>query len=69
MKRIALVAIRGYQGAISPMLPKACRFEPSCSQYSYEAVEKHGLLRGGWLTLRRLLRCHPFQTPRYDPVP
>ena len=69
MKSLALVAIRGYQRAISPVLPLACRFEPSCSQYSYEAVEKHGVIRGGWLTVRRLARCNPLQKLGYDPVP
>ena len=69
MRKLALAAIRGYQSTISPSLPQSCRFEPSCSQYSYEAIERHGTLRGGWLTLRRLLRCHPFQKPSYDPVP
>ena len=69
MKSIGLLALRGYQRAISPLLGTACRFEPTCSQYSYEAVEKHGLLRGVWLSLRRLIRCHPLQKPGYDPVP
>lgn len=69
MRSVALLAIRGYQRAISPALPKSCRFEPTCSQYSYEAVQKHGLFRGAWLTLRRLARCHPFHEPGYDPVP
>ncbi|MCH7699496.1 MAG: membrane protein insertion efficiency factor YidD [Chloroflexi bacterium] len=69
MKSLALVAIRGYQRVISPVLPLACRFEPTCSHYSYEAVEKHGLIRGGWLALRRLGRCNPLQKPGYDPVP
>ena len=69
MKWLALATIRVYQRAISPYLPRACRFEPSCSQYSYEAVQKHGFLRGAWLAVRRLVRCHPLQTPGYDPVP
>lgn len=69
MKSLALRAIRAYQRAISPVLPQACRFEPTCSHYSYEAVEKHGVLRGSWLTLRRLARCHPLHKPGYDPVP
>lgn len=69
MKRLALFAIRGYQRLISPILPSACRFDPTCSHYSYEAVEKHGVLRGGWLAIRRLARCHPLHAPGYDPVP
>ncbi len=69
MRALALSTIRGYQRLISPILPKACRFEPTCSHYSYEAVEKHGLLRGAWLTVRRLARCHPFHAPGYDPAP
>jgi putative membrane protein insertion efficiency factor len=69
MKRLALFAIRGYQRLLSPILPSACRFDPTCSHYSYEAVEKHGVLRGGWLAIRRLARCHPLHAPGYDPVP
>lgn len=69
MKRLALMAIRFYQGAASPTLPPACRFQPSCSHYGYEAIELYGLLKGGWLTLRRLVRCHPFHAGGYDPVP
>jgi hypothetical protein len=69
MKRLALLAIRNYQRAVSPGLPPSCRFEPSCSHYGYEAIEKHGLAKGGWLMLRRLARCHPFHARGYDPVP
>jgi hypothetical protein len=69
MRRLVLGIIRGYQRAVSPTLPAACRFEPSCSHYSYAAIEKHGLAKGGWLALRRLARCHPFHAPGYDPVP
>ncbi len=69
MRRLALLGIRFYQRAVSPGVAPACRFEPSCSRYGYEAIEKHGLVRGGWLTLRRLARCHPFHTTGYDPVP
>ncbi|MBR1644209.1 MAG: membrane protein insertion efficiency factor YidD [Bacteroidales bacterium] len=61
--------IRFYQVAISPLLPAACRYTPTCSQYAIEAIVKHGPLRGGWLALRRILRCHPFGGSGYDPVP
>lgn len=65
----AALLIRGYQRVISPALPPSCRFTPSCSQYTLEAVERHGVVRGGWMGLRRLLRCHPFHPGGYDPVP
>jgi len=58
-----------YRCCISPMLPPSCRFTPTCSQYALEALKKHGPLRGSWLTLRRLLRCHPWGGSGYDPVP
>jgi uncharacterized protein len=60
--------LRAYKFAISPMLPAACRYVPTCSEYAMEAVERFGVLRGGWLALRRLLRCHPFGSSGYDPV-
>lgn len=66
---IGIVPIRLYQWCISPLLPAACRYEPTCSHYAVEAIERHGLARGGWLTLRRLLRCHPWGGAGYDPVP
>ena len=69
MKRLALALIRFYQRSVSPLRPAACRFEPTCSRYGHEAIERHGVLRGGWLTLRRLGRCHPFRRGGYDPVP
>jgi putative membrane protein insertion efficiency factor len=69
VKTLALGAIRLYQTAVGPNMAPACRFEPSCSRYGYEAIERHGLLRGGWLTLRRLFRCRPFHPGGYDPVP
>ena len=69
MKRAAIAILRCYQWGISPWLPRACRFYPSCSQYAVEAVEQFGLARGGWLALRRLSRCHPFHAGGYDPVP
>jgi uncharacterized protein len=65
----ALGLIRIYQNAVGPALPPACRFEPTCSRYAYAAIAKHGLLRGGWLALRRLARCQPFGGSGYDPVP
>ena len=67
--RAALLLIRLYQLTISPMLGPACRFEPSCSHFAAEAVTRHGLLRGGWLALRRIGRCHPLGGHGFDPVP
>ena len=61
--------LRGYKRFISPLLPPACRFYPSCSEYAMQAVEAHGVLRGAGLALRRLARCHPFSKGGYDPVP
>jgi hypothetical protein len=69
MKRLALGAIRDYQRWLSPLLPSACRFQPTCSQYAYEAVERYGLRRGLWLSARRLGRCTPLHRGGYDPVP
>ncbi|MDE6191618.1 MAG: membrane protein insertion efficiency factor YidD [Muribaculum sp.] len=66
---ILILPIRFYQLAISPMLPPSCRFVPTCSQYAIEALRKHGPLKGSWLTLRRILRCHPWGGSGYDPVP
>ena len=70
MKRILLALIRFYQKYISPCTPPSCRFTPTCSAYAYEAINKYGARKGGWLALRRLLRCHPFyKGDFYDPVP
>ena len=66
---LALGLIRLYQRAISPFLPPACRFVPTCSAYGYEAIARHGVWLGSWLALRRLARCHPFCAGGYDPVP
>lgn len=63
------IAIRGYQLTLAPFMPPVCRFEPTCSHYTLEALERHGLLRGGWLGLSRILRCNPFGRGGYDPVP
>ena len=68
-RRLLMWIIRGYQLAISPMLGPRCRFYPSCSCYAHTAIERYGVLRGGWLGFRRLLRCHPFREGGYDPVP
>ncbi len=69
MKQAALILIRAYQLVISPALPPACRFYPSCSEYAREAVEKWGILRGIGMTARRLVRCHPWGGNGIDPVP
>ena len=64
-----LAVVRFYRRALSPLLPAACRFEPTCSRYALDAIEMHGALKGGWLTLRRVLRCQPFSRGGFDPVP
>ena len=66
---IGILPVRAYQWFISPLLPPSCRYEPTCSAYAIEAFQHHGLLRGSWLTARRLLRCHPWGGSGYDPVP
>ena len=67
--RFFIVPVVGYRRFISPLLPPACRFYPSCSAYALEAVQLHGALRGSWLAVRRLSRCHPFHAGGLDPVP
>jgi putative membrane protein insertion efficiency factor len=69
MKWVALKLIRFYQRFLSPALPPSCRFQPTCSHYTYEAIQIHGVIRGTWLGLRRISRCHPFNPGGYDPVP
>lgn len=69
MKYVLLVLVRFYQIAISPMLMANCRFTPSCSHYAHEAIVRHGACAGGWLALKRLVRCHPWGGSGYDPVP
>ncbi|MEO0470098.1 MAG: membrane protein insertion efficiency factor YidD [Bacteroidota bacterium] len=61
--------IRFYQGAISPLTPPSCRYTPTCSQYAAEAIQKHGPMRGGWLAIKRISRCHPWGGFGHDPVP
>jgi len=70
--RLALALIRGYQATLSPLLSAlggGCRYFPSCSQYTYQAIEKYGWVRGSWMGVRRIARCHPFAQGGYDPVP
>lgn len=69
MRAAALFLLRGYKRLISPLLPPMCRFEPTCSVYMMQAIEKHGVLRGVWFGVRRLSHCHPFNPGGWDPVP
>ena len=69
MKYPLLLLLRGYKSFVSPLLGQRCRFHPSCSTYTMEAIERFGVLRGGWLGVRRIGRCHPFHPGGYDPVP
>ncbi len=69
IRSIFLGLIRSYQILISPLFPRACRFSPSCSHYAYEAIRVHGIPKGLYLGLRRILRCHPFNPGGYDPIP
>ena len=67
--RIALLGLKAYKRFISPWLPPACRFYPTCSEYAAEAIGRYGFLRGAWMGLKRLMRCHPFNPGGHDPVP
>ena len=69
MKNPLVLGLEGYRFAIAPLLGANCRFYPSCSEYAIEAIERHGSLRGGWLSARRLAKCHPFHPGGFDPVP
>ncbi|MGG0667383.1 membrane protein insertion efficiency factor YidD [Sporosarcina koreensis] len=69
MKTILIGIIKTYQKIISPLTPPSCRFYPTCSHYGVEALQKHGAFKGSWLTVRRILKCHPFHEGGFDPVP
>jgi uncharacterized protein len=69
VRKIALILIRFYQMSLSPLWGSNCRFYPTCSQYTYQAIEVHGVLRGSWLGAKRILRCNPFNPGGFDPVP
>lgn len=69
IRTIYLLPIRFYQLSISPLLPPSCRFTPTCSQYAIEAITRHGIIKGTYLAIRRILRCHPWGGSGYDPVP
>jgi putative membrane protein insertion efficiency factor len=67
-QKVALAVIRLYQQAVSPYFPPCCRYQPTCSAYAFEALEKYGFVRGSFLAIKRILRCHPFSRGGYDPV-
>jgi len=69
MRAIILGLIRLYQSTISRALPPTCRFFPSCSEYAYQAIERYGVIKGGWIAIKRIARCHPLHPGGYDPVP
>jgi hypothetical protein len=69
MRRVLILFVRAYQKGISPLLPPSCRYYPSCSAYAIEALEKYGALKGSWLAVCRICRCHPFRPGGFDPVP
>ena len=67
--KILLLLIKAYRSFISPLFPPTCRFQPTCSQYALEAISTYGTFKGGWLAIKRILRCHPFHPGGYDPIP
>ncbi len=69
MRRLGMAFIRFYQRRISPGMPPSCRFQPTCSQYTYEAIARYGFFEGGWLGFKRIVRCNPLNPGGYDPVP
>jgi putative membrane protein insertion efficiency factor len=69
LKKIAILFVKFYQAVIRPLLPNACRYTPSCSQYAIEAITKYGAFKGSWLGFKRISRCHPWGGEGYDPVP
>jgi len=69
LRKLLVAPILAYQRFISPLLPRRCRFVPSCSEYAVESIMRHGVLRGGWLAVRRILKCHPLHPGGHDPVP
>ena len=69
LRKLAIAPILFYQRLVSPLLPRRCRFVPSCSEYAVEAITKHGVFRGSWLAARRVLKCHPLHRGGHDPVP
>jgi putative membrane protein insertion efficiency factor len=66
---VAVSVVRGYQRLVSPLLPRSCRFAPTCSEYTAQAITQHGVMRGAVLAVRRIVRCHPFNPGGYDPPP
>lgn len=68
MQRLILLLLRAYKRWVSPLLPPACRFQPTCSEYAFEAVRRYGAARGSWMALKRLARCHPWNPGGFDPV-
>ncbi len=69
MKRVLMAVIRGYRRYVSPLLGSRCIYTPTCSAYALEAIGRYGVVRGGWLSIKRICRCHPFHEGGYDPVP
>ena len=69
MKHLFIFLIKVYQRTLSRVMPPSCRFYPSCSEYGVQALQKYGVFKGGWLTVKRIARCHPFNPGGYDPVP